>query len=473
MPTDRISISTAANPTAIGDDASGGVRILQPDNQIRSIKNGSLINCQVQSGSIIIGVNDGATTKINNSVSGAQLTGQAGLSGGGLITWSGTKTVSGTTYLKWGARVNVMPVQRDELAFGGFYEATCPGAGVQITYYPSTGGTTTTTCTSDGVPLKAFEALYYELPSTPAGSSSSNDRYRVVHFENTTWTPDGDYVLLAIWNLDCGLRWLPSQVLFPHNVVMPMTYDTASDTDSWSLNEAARSTWAGGVPFYTNLGKWITTNANGSNLTLKIYYSGNDYGSVNAGWTEATVFFSANARRALTSGTAPLLYYNSAGSWVSDTASIFGEGVFMVNSGAALGSSELLVVPTLVSQVQSGAYNITRLEYDFWLQTSGFPGHRTIVPITSAADCSWTTSTSTATPTTAPTPGWLRLPVVQQANSLAPPSFTGPAEVRLNSGNDGALRILPTTAGSATGLAFYRNITTTLVNTGDLSGRRT
>jgi hypothetical protein len=62
---------------------------------------------------------------------------------------------------------------------------------------------------------------------------------------------------------------------------------------------------------------------------------------------------------------------------------------------------------------------------------------------------------------------------VQQANSLAPPSFTGPAEVRLNSGNDGALRILPTTAGSATGLAFYRNITTTLVNTGDLSGRRT
>jgi methyl coenzyme M reductase subunit D len=156
----RISISTAANPTAIGDDASGGVRILQPDNQIRSIKNGSLINCQVQSGSIIIGVNDGATTKINNSVSGAQLTGQAGLSGGGLITWSGTKTVSGTTYLKWGARVNVMPVQRDELALGGFYEATCPGNGVQIAYYPSSGGTTTTTCTSD-IPLKAFEAQQY------------------------------------------------------------------------------------------------------------------------------------------------------------------------------------------------------------------------------------------------------------------------------------------------------------------------
>ena len=214
-----------------------------------------MINCGVDSGSIIVGITEGATTKIINSVSGAQLVEHFGLSGGGLVAWSGAKTVSGTTYLKWGARVNIMPVQRDELALAGFYEATCPGNGVQITYYPAGGGTTTTACTSDGVPLKAFEAIYYELIGTPAGSSSSSDRYRVVHFENTTWTPNGNYVLLAIWNLDCGLKWLPSQKLFPHAAIMPMTYDTASDADSWSINETVRANWAGGVPFYTHLGK--------------------------------------------------------------------------------------------------------------------------------------------------------------------------------------------------------------------------
>ena len=146
---------------------------------------------------------------------------------------------------------------------------------------------------------------------------------------------------------------------------------------------------------------------------------------MNAGFTEATVFFATSARRPLTSGTAPQLYYLTGSSWTSDTVSIFGDGAFMVNSGTVLVNSELLVVPTLVSQVQSGStWTTTRLEYDFWLQTGGFPGHRTIVPITGTVDCSWTTSTSATTPTTAPTPGWFRLPVVQQANSLAPPTFS-------------------------------------------------
>jgi hypothetical protein len=107
---------------------------------------------------------------INNKFipTAAQLAAQLTLSGGGIVSWSGT-------HLKWGSRVYVSPVSKPELALDGIYYIDCPLSGRVLTRYTATG-TNSVTVTNDGIPLSAWEALYWFNPAsaTLAGGAVLN-----------------------------------------------------------------------------------------------------------------------------------------------------------------------------------------------------------------------------------------------------------------------------------------------------------
>jgi hypothetical protein len=155
-----------------------------------------------------------------------QLAAQMALSGGGTVTWTGT-------HLKRSERVLVLPVERDELGIDGFYDINCPSNGTNITFYNPSNATTLIACTTDGIPLTGWSGLYYELPGTSALATSNPAFFRIVDIANSTWKPNGNWILIAVRNIDHGLKWMPGQLTIPNSVAKPATYNTATGVCSW------------------------------------------------------------------------------------------------------------------------------------------------------------------------------------------------------------------------------------------------
>ncbi len=155
---------------------------------------------------------------------------QMSLSGGGIVTWTGTN-------LKWSQRVIAIPVENTEFGAQGYIDINCPTSGT-ITYYNASNVTTTLTCTANGVPLGPWEALYYQV--TPGqGSTSDQTKFRVVAYQNTTWSPTTGWILLATTNGEGSgtgghLRWLPGQINLPTQTNNTAIYKTGSGETSWN-----------------------------------------------------------------------------------------------------------------------------------------------------------------------------------------------------------------------------------------------
>jgi hypothetical protein len=149
------------------------------------------------------------------------------LSGGGTVTWTGS-------YVKWSNRVIAIPVERTEFGSGGYIDINTPTSGT-ITYYNSSGTTTTVTCTADGIPMAVWEGLWYQV--TPGQSSTSDQtKFRLVNYQNSTWAPGEGWLLLATTNGDGNghLRWLPGQVNLP-TTGSTVTYNTGTGKSSWDI----------------------------------------------------------------------------------------------------------------------------------------------------------------------------------------------------------------------------------------------
>jgi len=145
------------------------------------------------------------------------------LSGGGIVTWTGT-------HLRWTDRVLALPSERVELAAEGFHEIQCPTSGsVQLFNDPSIA-VTTVTCTTNGIPLGLFQALYYEITSS---RTSDQSRFRVVNYNNLVWAPTGSWLLLAVNNSDYGIKWMPGLTHIPKSPVLPATFNTLTGQCSW------------------------------------------------------------------------------------------------------------------------------------------------------------------------------------------------------------------------------------------------
>jgi hypothetical protein len=117
---------------------------------------------------------------------------------GRVITGGGILTVSPGYVLSWTQRLMVIPSGHNAAyATSGFFEATQPPNGTVI---PGVGGSIGTTVTAAGVPLVAWEALYYILP---LGSSVTSipANFRTVGYALDFDIP-ADWLLIAVHNAD-------------------------------------------------------------------------------------------------------------------------------------------------------------------------------------------------------------------------------------------------------------------------------
>jgi len=127
------------------------------------------------------------------------------------VNGGGTVTFSAAGYLLWSARVLVIPAWRNAAyATGGYWDIYCPTSGTII----SNGGTVT--CTAAGIPLIfGWFALYYRVvPGTGATSVQSN--FLIKDYTDTTYSPDSNWILLAVRNGDSGeIKWMPGNTTIP------------------------------------------------------------------------------------------------------------------------------------------------------------------------------------------------------------------------------------------------------------------
>ena len=225
-------------------------------------------------------------------------TAQWTVNGGGVVTWNGSSVL-------WNQRILVIPVARSIMGSAGYFEIACPTSGT-VTYFNSVNVTTTVTCTAAGIPLAAFEALYYEL-NVGGTNASEQTRFRVVNYLNSTWRPSSGWILLASVNGDGTnighLKWLPGQVNLP-TTGSTVTYNTGTGISSWaagsgtvtavsvaSANGFAGTSSGGATPALT-LTTSITGMLRGNGTAISAASAGTDFlapsGTFNLGTTSIT-----------------------------------------------------------------------------------------------------------------------------------------------------------------------------------------
>jgi hypothetical protein len=143
------------------------------------------------------------------------------LSGGGNVSWDGSN-------LLWSYRIIAIPVEKNEFSSVGFIEMDCPTSGT-ITYYKSDGTTGTATCTSSGVPIGSWEALWYVV--TPGQTQYSvQTNFILTHYDNSNWRHNSNWLLIAVKNGDAasqyGLKFMPTNS-------MHYTWISPTFTDNW------------------------------------------------------------------------------------------------------------------------------------------------------------------------------------------------------------------------------------------------
>lgn len=252
-------------------------------------------------------------------------TAQWAMSGGGLVTWTGASIL-------WNTRVICIPVENNEMGSSGHFDITCPTSGT-VVYYNNANVTTTLTATAAGIPMGAWEALYYEVTE---GMSSAFDqtRFRVVNYQNTTWRPSTGWLLVAAVNGDGNnvghIKWLPGQVNLP-TTGSTVTYNTGTGVASWasatgtvtSVSVASANGFAGTVATASStpaitISTSITGVLKGNGTAISAATAGTDYLAPPTG----TAILKANSGGALANAVAGTDFLAPAGTFNLGTTSI-------------------------------------------------------------------------------------------------------------------------------------------------------
>jgi len=181
------------------------------------------------------------------------------LNGGGTVTFDASGNI------KWDNRVTAIPVENTEMGGSGHIDITCPTSGT-ITYFSGTSGSTNAVCTAAGIPMGTWEALYYVV--TPGQSNASDQtRFRKVYYQNTTWDPDSNWILICARNGDGSqLKWLPGQTtLAPGQSYNSATRGTYGAVFADSATNATYANSAGSASTATT---FTVTTANGERLRV-------------------------------------------------------------------------------------------------------------------------------------------------------------------------------------------------------------
>jgi hypothetical protein len=137
-------------------------------------------------------------TQFINSVSEPTLT--ASLRSNHNVIGGGTITVNASYAVLWSQRFIVISNGTgSHFSTVGYFDITCPTSGT-IT---GVGGATNKTATVSGIPLGAWEALYYILPIGSSNGSLAGN-FRVVSYTSDLVVPS-NWVLIAIRNGDNGV----------------------------------------------------------------------------------------------------------------------------------------------------------------------------------------------------------------------------------------------------------------------------
>ena len=184
--------------------------------------NGTIDALTVTTGNLSTGTST-IGTLLNTTLINYGLSAQWVINGGGNVTWNGTSVL-------WNTRVIILPVKRAEYGSVGHFDVNCPTSGT-ITFYNSANVTTTVTCTASGIPISGWSALYYEI--TPGQANTSDQtKFRVVDFNNTTWKPTSNWILIALVNGDnSSLKWIPGNTYIPTGKIF-----YGDSTNNWQIN---------------------------------------------------------------------------------------------------------------------------------------------------------------------------------------------------------------------------------------------
>jgi hypothetical protein len=122
------------------------------------------------------------------------------------VTGGGTITVNASGYVRWGTRFIVISNGRgSNFSTTGHFEIVCPTSGT-IT---GVGGAPSVTATGDGIPLSAWDALYYILPLGSNQNSLANN-FRIVNYTSDVDIPY-NWVLICIKNEDEKRFYFPNR----------------------------------------------------------------------------------------------------------------------------------------------------------------------------------------------------------------------------------------------------------------------
>jgi len=123
-----------------------------------------------------------------------------------MMTGGGTLSVSSTFEVRWSARIIAMGFGRGaHWGTSGYFDVAMPAVGASV---PGVGGAASKTVTAGGIPLAAWEALYYAVP-VGAGFPSVPGNFRVVGYTAAfevpaTWiclcARNGDMADVTFWN---------------------------------------------------------------------------------------------------------------------------------------------------------------------------------------------------------------------------------------------------------------------------------
>jgi len=214
----------------------------------------------------------GSRGSLGSTGSSANSVAQWALSGGGTVTYDGSSIL-------WSTRVIAIPVEKTEISNDGYIDINCPTSGT-IVYYNGSNVTTTMPCGAAGVPINSWEALYYEI--TPGQSQASDQtKFRLVNYQNSTWSPNSNWFLICTKNADSAaghLKWIPGQFNFPESGGI---YYSNTGLNNWQI--AGTTSY---IPKFTGANKIGNSNIYDSSGNIGIGTTSFAYASANRGLLE-------------------------------------------------------------------------------------------------------------------------------------------------------------------------------------------
>lgn len=144
-----------------------------------------------------------------------------------MLTGGGILNVDTSFNISWSQRFMAIALGRGSTTFvGGFLAITMPAVGTVI---PAYAGGTSATVTANGIPLQAWNTLWYEPTFGGSGATSDDSAFRIVGYTTTDFTVPPHWIPIAVRNNDLGMVYFGNGVGYTPWTNIPLSGWTAFD----------------------------------------------------------------------------------------------------------------------------------------------------------------------------------------------------------------------------------------------------